>query len=143
MSSESPLIEVLRGVVGGFIDIVAAEARRNPDFAAQLETQLEALLRPLRDAGAARPKAAAKRPAIDIPDVHAELAARGDEDFRAWLCTQPADVLKAIIRRQDLDPSRRSSKWKDEKKLANFIADGLRSRLSRGSAFIGRTHDQD
>nr|WP_284506103.1 hypothetical protein [Caballeronia sp. INDeC2] len=122
----------------GLSALVEDEASNNPAFAAKLD----ALIRPPEKPSGARPKTSAKLKAIDVPDVHAELAARGDEDFRAWLSAQPADVLKAIIRRQDLDPSRRSSKWKDEKKLANFIADGLRSRLSRGSAFIGRTYDQ-
>jgi len=121
----------------GLSALLDDEASSNPAFAAKLD----ALIRPPEKPSGASPKTSTKPKGIDVPDVHAELAARGDEDFRAWLCTQPADVLKAIIRRQDLDPSRRSSKWKDEKKLANFIADGLRARLSRGSAFIGRTLD--
>ena len=43
------------------------------------------------------------------------------------------------IRAQDLDSTRRTVKWKDAEKLAGFVADGLRARLSRGSAFISPT----
>jgi hypothetical protein len=118
----------------GLIALLEEESACNPAFRAKLD----ALGLPLADTRSKPPSA---RKEIDLPDVHKELAARGEDDFRAWLCTQPADVLKAIIRREDLDPARRAAKWKDEKKLANFIADGLRGRMSRGSAFIGRTPD--
>ena len=129
MRSNQPLIALLRSLA----TLLEEEASRNPAFAAKLEA-----LMPTADT---RPKAPAKRKDIDLPDVHTELATRDDDDFRAWLRTQPADVLKAIIRREDLDPARRAAKWKDEKKLANFIADGLRWRMSRGSAFIGRAQE--
>jgi hypothetical protein len=129
MSAKSPLIEVLRGLV----QLLENEATVNPAFAAKLE----ALVLPVQGVTERRAKGSAKK-AADAPDVHQELAARGEAPFRAWLHEQTADVLKAIIRREDLDPARRASKWKDEKKLADFIADGLRARMSRGSAFIGR-----
>jgi hypothetical protein len=122
-------MEMLRGLV----QLVESEALVNPGFA----EKLEALLRPVQGTTEGRGKAPAKKKP-DAPDVHKEIAARGEAAFRVWLIEQPADVLKAIIRREDLDPARRASKWKDEKKLADFIADGLRARMSRGSAFIGR-----
>lgn len=71
-------------------------------------------------------------------DLHGERQARGESEFRHWLREQPADVLRASIRAHDLDPSRRAVKWKEAEKLANFIADALQARLSRGSAFLSR-----
>ena len=53
--------------------------------------------------------------------------------------TQPIPTIRAVIRTQDLDPTRRTVKWKEAEKLAGFVADGLRARLSRGSAFISTT----
>ncbi|SAK46704.1 hypothetical protein AWB75_00967 [Caballeronia catudaia] len=129
MRSNQPVIALLQGLAA----LLEEERSCNPAFAAKLD----ALMRPRDERASARPKPKD----IDLPDVHIELAARDDDDFRAWLRTQPADVLKAIIRREDLDPARRAAKWKDEKKLANFIADGLHARMSRGSAFIGRAKD--
>ncbi|PXF60168.1 MAG: hypothetical protein C4B58_01365 [Deltaproteobacteria bacterium] len=59
-------------------------------------------------------------------------------DFRLWLRDQPIPVLRAIIRTEDFDATRRTAKWKEAEKLAEFIADRLRDRKARGSAFIGR-----
>jgi hypothetical protein len=69
--------------------------------------------------------------------VHAEWTARGGTEFRLWLRDQPIPTIRAVIRAQDLDPTRRTSKWKDAEKLAVFVAEALRARLARGSAFIG------
>ena len=77
-----------------------------------------------------------------MPDVHAEWTARGETDFRLWLRDQSIATIRAVIRAQDLDPARRTSKWKDTEKLADFVAEGLRARLSRGSAFIGTTRSE-
>jgi hypothetical protein len=49
--------------------------------------------------------------------------------------------LRAVIRAQDFDPTRRTAKWIDTAKLATFIGDNLRARLTRGSAFLDREPD--
>jgi hypothetical protein len=55
--------------------------------------------------------------------------------------SQSLDLVGMAVGRVDLandfDPVRRTSKWKAGEKLATFIADGLRARMARGSAFIG------
>ena len=51
-------------------------------------------------------------------------------------------ILRAIIRLEDFDATHRTVKWKEPEKLAEFIADRLRDRQSRGSAFIGRKTEQ-
>lgn len=129
MRKEKALIDLLRGLV----DVIANEAAINPGFADKIECLLSEL--PER-------KVAKKKPSIpppeSLPDIHLEWNTRGETDFRLWLREQPIPVLRALIRAQDFDSTRRTAKWKEAEKLAEFIADGLRARLSRGSAFIGR-----
>jgi hypothetical protein len=130
MRKEKVLIRMLRGLA----DLVAEESTSNPAFAFKLEALLTGL--------SERKSAPKKPPSIPspelLPDIHAEWNARGETDFRLWLRDQPIPVLRALIRSEDLDSTRRTTKWKEAEKLAEFIADGLRARQSRGSAFIGR-----
>ena len=130
MRSQKALVALLRD----FVQLLADESERNPAFAERLDSLLSALPE------SRRPQAA-KPPVRDtrttLPDVHAEWTARGETDFRLWLRDQPVPTIRALIRAQDLDPPRRTSKWKDAEKLADFVAEGLRARLARGSAFIG------
>ena len=130
MRKEKALIDLLRGLV----NVLAEEASENPAFAAKINTLLIDL--PERKVGLKKQVTA---PAIDdLPDIYAEWHARGETDFRLWMRDQPIPVLRAVIRAQDLDSTRRTVKWREAEKLAEFIADGIRGRLSRGSAFIGR-----
>ena len=130
MRKEKALIALLRGIV----NLLAEESARNPEFVTRLEDLLSGL--PER-------KASAKKPAlIQAPeqplDIHAEWNTRGETEFRLWLRDQTVPKLRTVIRAQDLDPRRRTAKWKEAEKLADVIADSLRARLLRGSAFIGR-----
>jgi hypothetical protein len=129
--NEKTLIVLLRGLV----DLLAEESAQNPEFASKIER----LLSDLPERKTIKKVAVAKKPAREpLPDVHAEWNVRGETRFRLWMREQPIPVLRAVIRAQDLDPTRRTTKWKDAEKLAEFIADNVRLRLSRGSAFIGR-----
>ena len=75
-------------------------------------------------------------------DDAAQPDAPAGERLRAlalgWLRDEPIQALRALIRKHDLDPARRTSKWKEAEKLSEFIADNLRSRLARGASFLGR-----
>jgi hypothetical protein len=130
MRKEKELIALLRGLV----DLLAEEASLNSAFADKLENVLSAL--PARNHPAAR--ALRKDAPAHLPDLHAEHTARGEVEFRLWLRDLPVPVLRSLIRANDFDPVRRTSKWKESEKLAAFIADNLRARMARGSAFIGR-----
>lgn len=131
MRKEKTLIVLLRGLV----DLLTEESARNAEFASKLDTLLSKL--PERKAA---PKRSAASPSPErLPDIHAEWNTRGEIDFRLWLRDQPIPVLRAIIRSEDLDATRRTTKWKEVEKLAEFIADSLRARQSRGAAFIGRS----
>lgn len=130
MRKEKTLIGLLRGLV----NLLAEESSHNKEFALKLETLLGEL--PEKKS---KPKKVASKPPIDhVPDIHAEWKIRAETDFRLWLRDQPIPVLREIIRSEDFDATRRTVKWKEAEKLAEFIADRLRDRQSRGSAFIGR-----
>lgn len=129
--------KALIGLLHGLVDLLAEESARNPEFSAKLD----ALLSELPQRKGASKKMASTQPPEQLPDIHAERNARGETDFRLWLRGQSIPVLRAIIRTEDLDATRRTAKWKEAEKLAAFIADSLRSRQSRGSAFISRGQD--
>lgn len=131
MRNEKTLIALLRGLV----DLLAEESAQNPEFASKIER----LLSNLPERKAIKKVPSAKKPTREsLPDVYAEWNASGETRFRLWMREQPIPVLRAVIRAQDFDSTRRTTKWKDAEKLAEFIADNVRLRLSRGSAFIGR-----
>ncbi len=132
MRSQKALIALLRGLV----ELLADESERNSAFAERLDSLLSSLPESRRPTAAKR---AARDTRTTLPDVHAEWIARGETDFRLWLRDQPIPTIRALIRAQDIDPARRTNKWKDAEKLADFVAEGLRARLSRGSAFISTT----
>lgn len=130
MRKEKQLIEMLRRLV----TLLAEEAARNPEFAVKVESLLSVL--PDKKKPSVQPKKSAKPFALD---VYAEWSNRGEAEFRLWLRDQPIPALRAIISSEDLDPTRRTAKWTDAEKLAEFIADGLAARSSRGSAFMSRS----
>jgi hypothetical protein len=129
MRNEKALIKMLRSL----LDLLAQEAARNPAFAESLDKVLQDL-----PAKRGRGSGAARRSPVVLPDVHGEWAKRGEDEFRLWLRDQPLDVLRLIIRVQDFDPTRRTSKWKEGQKLADFIVERLRARLAKGSSFLAR-----
>jgi hypothetical protein len=129
MRKEKALTILLTDLVA----VLAEEADRNPAFAARLDR----VLAELPERKSARRKAP-KGQGAQALDLHAELQARGEQEFRHWLREQPADTLRASIRVHDLDPTRKTAKWKEAEKLADFIFDALQARQARGSAFLGR-----
>ena len=131
MRKEKALIGLLRGLV----ELLTEESSRNPEFASKLDS----LLSQLPERKVASKKSTVTSQLEHLPDIHAEWNARGETDFRLWLRDLPIPVLRAVIRSEDLDATRRTTKWKEAEKLAEFIADSLRARQSRGSAFIGRS----
>lgn len=135
MRKEKELVNLLRGLV----DLLAEESERNHEFA----QKLEALLTGLPGKRTPKKKSSKTLSQTQLPDIHSEWRARKEIDFRLWLRDQPISVLRAIIRVEDFDATRRTSKWKDAEKLSEFIADRLRDRNTRGTAFIGRNLDLD
>jgi hypothetical protein len=134
MREEKILIRIFRKVA----ELIGDEASRNPEFA----TKLEAIVSELP---AGRKTASKKKPAAipaELPDVFAEWKTRQQSDFVLWLKDQPSVVLRAEIKVHELDPTGRTTKWKDPEKLAHFIAEQIRSRATRGSAFLTSSASQ-
>ena len=125
MRKEKTIVTLLNSLTR----LLTEEAARNPDFA----TKLEALLSPAAPAETSQPKAEPK----NVPDAYEEYTSRGETEFRLWLGDQPKEILLALVRRHDLDATRKTAKWKDARKLSEFIADQIRARLARGSSFLG------
>ena len=48
-----------------------------------------------------------------LPDIHAEWRARGETEFRFWINEQPVAALRMLIRTHELDPARRTEKWRE------------------------------
>jgi hypothetical protein len=129
MRKEKELMSLLRGLV----DLLVEEADRNPAFADKLEQLFAAV--PSRGP-AKRPSR--KSVSVPPPDLYAEQAARGETDLLVWLRDLPVSTLRSLIRTNDFDPTRRTSKWRETEKLATFIVDSLRGRMMRGSAFMSK-----
>lgn len=130
MRKEKALTNLLRDLVA----LLSEESARNPEFS----RKLDGLLSELHERKAATKKSVKAATVEILPDIHAELSARGEANLRLWLRDQSIPVLRAIVRVEDLDAARRTAKWKEAEKLAGFIVDNLLARQTRGSAFIGR-----
>jgi hypothetical protein len=127
--------KALLTILNELVKLLSEEAERNSDFA----NRLDAVLGPLETPKRTTPKQPTKLAQVELPDIHSEFAARGESEFRLWLRELPVVILHALVRRHDLDATRRSSKWKDPEKLSGYITDQLRSRFSRGSAFLSKS----
>lgn len=112
-------------------ELLTEEATNRPEFAHKLHSILNI------EISDKKPTPRNEQPDSELPiDIFSEWKKKGEEEFRFWLRDRPVTTLRATIRIHDLDPSRRTSKWKDAEKLSTFIVEMLISRLSRGSAFI-------
>lgn len=128
MRKEKDLIALLED----FVRLVGEEAAGNPEFAAKLD----ALLSPVPHGKTPKKQRVRAPKAENLPDIHAEFSARGESEFQLWLRDQPVTTLRALIRRHDLDATRRTAKWNDTEKLSAFIAEQISARVSRGSSFL-------
>src|SRR5437762_8421696 len=128
MREEKILIRIFRKVG----ELNREEANRNPDF----DDKLDANVTELRVRKKATTKKNPTTLSTDLPDIFAEWKARPQSDFILWLKDQPAVVLRAEIKAHEFDPTGRTRKWKDAEKLAHFIAEQVRNRAIRGSAFL-------
>ncbi|HEX3857477.1 MAG TPA: hypothetical protein VHY30_09305 [Verrucomicrobiae bacterium] len=107
--------------------LVIDESEQNPRFAERLEKILE----PLSSTASRKHKEP-----VNVPDIFAERKQRDDGSFASWLFEKEIPILKAIIRKYQFDPSKRSAKWTDARKLADLIFQQVDSHLKRGSAFM-------
>jgi hypothetical protein len=126
MRGEKSVIQILKK----FIDLVSEECKRNPAFAAQIDSLISETK-----------KTEAKKkidniPLEGLPDLYSEWYNRGEDEFRIWARSQSVEILILLIKQQGFDPQYKTSKWKDSQKLANFLFEKLKLRISRGGSFL-------
>lgn len=130
MRTEKTLTWLLKNLV----NLLVEESARNPEFSAKLDL----LLSDLPQQAVKTKKSAANKSSEQIPDIYYQVRDQGGVDFHLWLKDQEISLLRAIIRKEDLDATRRTSKWKDTLKLVNYIVEALNARQSRGHSFTNR-----
>src|ERR1041385_2325963 len=111
MREEKTLIRLFRGLV----ELVAKEAARNAEFAKELDSVLTDM--PARRASSRKKEIVSPE---NLPDLFAAIKNRSETEFELWLLTFDTQTLRTLIRRHDLDASRRSQKWKEPEKLAHL-----------------------
>ena len=127
MQATKKLARVLRDLVA----LLEEEAARRPEFAERLESIIARLPERGGQGGGAR-----REESVAVPDVVAEFQLRGEQEFRFWLRGFGLAVLKAIVRRNGFDPAKASQRWTEPDKFLDLINEQVKSRLSRGSAFL-------
>lgn len=127
MSNEKILVRVLRNLA----DLISREARANPEFSAELDRILSVM--PNQQQKKAKDHLVNE---AKLPEIFSEWQRLGDIEFELWLRDLRPEVLRALVRRHDLDASKRSQKWEDREKLARLILDQLKLRAKRGSSFL-------
>jgi hypothetical protein len=125
----------LTTILRDFLAIVDDEAARNLEFAAKLETVMAQL--PSRPIRPPRPP----KSAITIPNVFAELQARGELEFGFWVRSLDIPTLKAIIRANGFDPAKAAQRWTDPDKFAGLVIEQTLARMKRGSSFLTQKAD--
>lgn len=127
MRKEKLIIQILRNLA----TLVADEADTNPQFAERLEGILAEV------PSNKKPEKPQKPIAVEeLPDPFVEAKARTPDEFELWLRDLDIPILKALIRRHDLDSSKKWQKWREREKFAKLIADQIQARMQRGAAFM-------
>lgn len=134
MRSEKILVDLFKK----FVSIVYEECNSNPEFAQKIDQVLIAIPMKKKDSSSKRKQD--QTVAEAIPELYNDWYARDEVDFTMWLLEHPVPALHATIRSYELDTRKQATKWKDAKKLADFIVEKLRTKATRGSSFI-RTSD--
>jgi len=134
MRSEKILVDLFKK----FVSVVYEECNSNPEFAKKIDEVIAEI--PMSKKSSSYKKKQDETVAEAIPELYNEWHARDEVDFTMWLLESTVPVLHATIRSYELDARKQAAKWKDAKKLADFIVDKLRTKVTRGSSFI-RTND--
>ena len=129
MRTENNLISILNNL----LEILSAESSNKPDLAKRIEKILNNYLSQKSNENNIPPE---NKMAENLPDLYSEWDRRGEEDFRQWLGSKSRDTLKSLIKEHDFDPHYKARRWEDVTKIANFIADQLKARRSKGASFM-------
>jgi hypothetical protein len=127
MREEKLIIRILRDLATA----VAEEMSLNPRFAERVGTILSEV-----PSNKKPTKSEKKAEEEDLPDPFIEAKARTPVEFELWLKDLEIPILKSLIRKHDLDSSKKWQKWREPEKFAKLIADQIQARMQRGSAFM-------
>ena len=129
MSANAILVRVLRDLA----KLMEEEAAQNSAFSEKLEQLLSNLPRKQTSKTTVRQRAPEPE---DIPDLYHEWEARGEDGFRHWLGELSIEVLRALVRKHDFDPSKNALRWRKIERLADLIHERFRARITRGQGFM-------
>jgi hypothetical protein len=116
----------LRRRFDAFVQVVAEQAERDPDFAARLEQALGGEFAPARSSRRKRAPAAFD----PIAAAHA-----GKDALRARLAELSADQLKDMIAEYGLDSTGRANRWRKPERLVDLIVARATERAHKGRGF--------
>jgi len=128
----------LTSILRRLLELVEAEAGRNPSFAAELEE----LTAPLPSK---KPSKKEKDPKakIEVPDVFSALQEKGAQEFSFWIRSFDLPTLKAIVKANGFDVAKASQRWTDPDKFVSLIAEQAAAQLRRGSAFLRKPDESE
>lgn len=128
----------LTSILRRLLELVEAEAGRNPSFAAQLEE----LTAPLPTKKPPQ-KEKERKSKIEIPDVLAALQEKGIHEFAFWLRSFDLPTLKAIVKANGFDVAKVSQRWTEPDKFVTLISEQAAAQLRRGSAFLRKPDEPE
>ncbi len=140
--------------VAAWLQALAAQAQRDPAFAAQVLSTLREsgladalsggaratvasapLPRGSRTRGAPRTRAATTDPADAPPDTFSVYRMQGEQRLRATLEALDLPALRIIVRSHRLDPARISARWTTRERVIALIVEQVKARANHGRAF--------
>ena len=120
----------LRARLDKLVRLVAAQAERDPAFAAALAEIFSTTPAPVAPA---KKTAASRRQAAVLDPV--ALARQGEDALRASLAPLDLERLRDIVAEHRMDPSRKVMKWKTPARVMEEIVALSLSRARKGDGF--------
>ncbi len=132
----------IRKVFRQITDVLADEAERNPHFAAELANAIGIASKEDKNTRKKNSKSSVLETSFDLFEVY---LSQGIDGLREGLLSLDTEQLRSIIRKNRFDPSRASSKWKEENKdrFVSLISDAVEARTKQGETFRNYTSQKD
>lgn len=116
-------------VLKDIFSLIIMEAKHNVEFSNKLDCILTNIHEEKIEGKAIKRKK--DKPLFNPYD----LIEKGEDEFRKELFTLNINQLKDIISGYDLDPTKKTSRWRKEEKFIEHIIEMTTKRVNKGSAF--------
>ena len=116
-------------ILRGIFELVICEAKNNHEFSKKLNDILNIKNEENKKVKGIRRK---KEKALVNPF---DMLEKGQDEFENCLSKFSINQLKDIIFEYDLDPTKKTSKWKKEEKFMHHIIEMTTKRENKGNAF--------